>query len=69
VCGAGARVKVEAIADRLGELQRELLALDGADASIAVPAERFRAEVDEAENLLRLARTHLIRAVGGRGRG
>lgn len=66
--GTGERVKVLALIDRIADVQQELLTLTGSDPSVAMPAEQFRAEVHEAENLLRLARGRLLRALGSRGR-
>ena len=65
---AGERTKVLALIDRIADVQQELLALTGTDPSVPTPAEQFRAEVHEAENLLRLARGRLLRALGSRGR-
>ncbi len=64
----GERVSVLALIDRIAEVQQELLALTGTDPSLPTPAAQFRAEVHEAENLLRLARGRLLRALGSRGR-
>ena len=64
----GERVRVLSLIDRIADVQQELLALSGRDPTIPVPAEQFRAEVHEAENLLRLARGRLLRALGARGR-
>ena len=64
----GERVKVLALVDRIADVQQELLSLTGTDPTVPVPAEQFRAEVHEAENLLRLARGRLLRALGSRGR-
>lgn len=62
----GQRARVLALMDRIAEIEHEVLAVPGDDASIPVPSARFRAEADEAANLLRMGRERLRRAIGGR---
>lgn len=62
----GQRVRVLALMDRIAEIEREILEVPGDDDSIPTPTARFRAEADEAANLLRMGREKLRRAVGGR---
>jgi len=62
----GQRVRVLALMDRIADLQQDVLAIPGDDASIHTPKEQFRAEAGEAANLLRMARERLRRAIGGR---
>lgn len=62
----GQRVRVLALMDRIADIQQDILAIPGDDDSIPTPADRFRAEAADAENLLRMAREKLRRAIGGR---
>jgi len=62
----GQRAKVLALMDRIADIEHEILAVPGDDDSIPTPTARFRAEADEAANLLRMGREKLRRAIGGR---
>lgn len=62
----GQRARILSLMDRIADIEREILAVPGDDESIPTPTARFRAEADEAANLLRMGRERLRRAVGGR---
>lgn len=62
----GQRVRVLALMDRITDLQQEILAIPGDDASIRTPKAHFQVEAGDAANLLRMARERLRRAIGGR---